>query len=265
MIERLAHDNGVVTLRSSLLAEAGVIHAFPARHGGVSDGARASLHLGTLAKGEQPGGNTEVAENFRRLRAALGAERMPRLAPRQVHGAGVWIPPSRPVKPHEAPDADAVATDHAQRLLVARSADCVPVLLAAHDGRAVAAVHAGWRGLAAGVVRAAVGELGTRFGLAASSIRAAIGPAICPACYPVGGDVARAFEAAGLAPALRADGDGWRADLPGAARAQLAAAGLSEAAIDRADACTRHEPADFFSYRRDGPDTGQHAAVIGIP
>ncbi|MEO0966351.1 MAG: laccase domain-containing protein, partial [Planctomycetota bacterium] len=156
MLELITHDNGLKTLRSPLLAAAGVRHGFSTRVGGVSRGEYASLNLGSLRKNARPGegdANTAVSENFRRLRAALRLERRPRFAARQCHGAGVWVVDrDKPPREADVPAADALVTAVAGPMLAARSADCVPVLLAAGDGRAVGAVHAGWRGVVAGVV-----------------------------------------------------------------------------------------------------------------
>lgn len=141
MLELITHDNGLKTLRSPLLAAAGVRHGFSTRVGGVSRGEYASLNLGSLRKNARPGegdANTAVSENFRRLRAALRLERRPRFAARQCHGAGVWVVDrDKPPREADVPAADALVTAVAGPMLAARSADCVPVLLAAGDGRAV--------------------------------------------------------------------------------------------------------------------------------
>src|SRR5690606_7594512 len=151
MLERITHDNGLVTYRSSLIP---VRHAFSTRVGGVSTGPYASLNLGPLTKGVGDA-NTSVSENFRRLREAAGLERVMRYELGQVHGAAVWDElPEKPPRPDEAPRADAMVTDRRGRMLTVRTADCAAVLL--YDGRRIAALHAGWRGVVAGVVGATV-------------------------------------------------------------------------------------------------------------
>src|SRR5690606_3859673 len=99
--------------------------------------------------------NMSISENFRRLRAAVGLQRVMRYELRQVHGAAVWGDlPEKPPRPDDAPRADAMVTDHPGRMLTVRTADCVAALL--YDGRRIAALHAGWRGVVAGVVGATV-------------------------------------------------------------------------------------------------------------
>ncbi|MCG8587763.1 MAG: polyphenol oxidase family protein [Proteobacteria bacterium] len=178
--------------------------------------------------------------------------------PRQVHGTAVARPtPGGACAPAEA---DAIAS-HAPGLAVAVvTADCVPILAAARDGRAVAAIHAGWRGLAEGVVEAGIEALRA---LAPGTLVAAIGPAIGACCYEVDAPVLDALGARFGGPALSAACTTTR---PGRARVDLAALvrvdlvrrGLSEAAIGGFEgACTRCDATRFHSYRRDGPRSGR--------
>jgi len=177
------------------------------------------------------------------------------LRPRQVHGARV-------VQAQEcAPgiDADAVVTRAAQPIGVV-TADCVPVLAATADGRAVAAIHAGWRGLAAGVIEATVAALECEPG----ELVAWLGPSIGPAAFEVGGEVRDAFIArdAGSAIAFRPGREGrWLADLPALARRRLAGAGVG--VVHGGELCTHSDPARFYSYRRDGA-TGRMAALAWL-
>lgn len=274
-LERVAHDNGVVTLQSPLLRGLGLVHGFSTRIGGVSEGPFASLNLGSLAKGGDSDANTAVAENFRRLRAALGCARMPRVVVRQVHGAGTWVVPAQLVLPHEAPEADAMVTAERDRLLTIRVADCVPVLLAGSsvDGRrVVAAVHAGWRGVVAGVVPATLETLRERFGVEPGDVVAAVGPCIGPEHFEVGPEVVEQFERVDLgetvlpAPAapVASNGDRPRIDLARAVHRQLQRAGVAPRRIDATDHCTHRDRDLFFSYRRDGARSGRLAAVIAI-
>jgi YfiH family protein len=254
MLERVEHENGVVTYQSPLLRRRGVVHAFTTRIGGVSRAPYDSLNLGVLSKGPDTDANTSVAENFRRVRAALGVEKHFRVEAHQVHEATVWEAPEKPVKWADAPCADAIITDQAGRLLCIRTADCVPILLATTDGRRVAAVHAGWRGLVAGVIEAAVGRF-------AQPPAAAIGPCISAAHFEVGDEVASRF------PAGQVDRSREKphVDLCGAAADRLRALGVNE--IDTTDRCTYRDEAEYFSHRRDvthrgKPDTGRMAALI---
>jgi YfiH family protein len=272
MLERVEHDNGVVTYRSPLLAAVGVPHAFATRVGGISPPPYDTLNLGSLEKDPRTDGNTNIAENFRRLRRAVGVERYVRVAVRQVHGAEVWTPPPAPDKARavrfaDSPCADAIVTDGQRQLLVIRTADCVPVLLATRDGHVVAGVHAGWRGVVAGVVGQALRSMQSRFGVAPAEVVAAIGPAICVDYFEVGVEVGQAFAAAGLMQATREGGDKPHIDLPLAVHEQLRQAGVAMEAIDQTDRCTYRDADEFFSHRRDvthrgQSDTGRMAAVI---
>jgi YfiH family protein len=263
MLHRIAHVNGVVSYQSPKLEHLGVVHAFSTRIGGVSEGPYASLNLATLEKSPHSDFNTSVSENFRRFRRALGVERRVRSEVKQVHGAEVWEPPPAPIRPQEAPEADALMSDRPDKLLTVRTADCVPVLLSGPQGQAVAAVHAGWRGLVAGVVAAAVTRLGARFGVAPETLTAAIGPAIGVAHFEVGEEVAERFIEAGLAKAVdRSVGEKPHLALAEAALIQLLDAGAAASQVDASDRCTYQDEAEFYSHRRDEGVTGRHAAVI---
>jgi YfiH family protein len=176
---------------------------------------------------------------------------VPRLAwAQQVHGASVLA-----ARPGLCGPGDALITAERGLALAIATADCVPVLLAA--GATVAAVHAGWRGLVAGVIGAAVERLGHD----ASGIRAWIGPAIGPCCYEVGEEVATAIDGAGRGDAvLRRDARPRpHLDLHAAARLELAACGVR--AVQALAICTRCSPA-LWSYRRDGTAAGRNLAFI---
>lgn len=252
---RIEHDRGVVTYQSPRLRDRGVVHGFATRLGGVSRGPYAWLNLGPLTKDGGGDDNTSIAENYRRLRRALGVERLPRVECRQVHGGEVWRVGPDLVKPGDAPCADALVCAEPGRLLVIRTADCVPVLLA--GAGEVAAVHAGWRGVLAGVVPRAVAAM-------AGPVVAAIGPCIGLEHFEVGEEVAAAFEAAGLGEAVVRDR--WpraHVDLALAVEGQLRRAGVTE--IDVTDRCTFRDAGEFFSHRRDAGRTGRMAAVIATP
>jgi len=263
MLQRIEHDNGLVSYQSPKLQAIGVTHAFSTRIGGMSEGPYASLNLATLEKSEKSDFNTHVAENFRRFRRALDVEKHVRTAVKQVHGAEVWVPPARPTKPGDEPEADALATAHADKLLTVRIADCLPVLLASSDGGAVATVHAGWRGFVAGVIPAAVRTLREQFNVAPAHLVAAIGPAISVGQFEVGEAVAEQFIVAGLGGAVdRGYGEKPHINMPDAAVMQLVDAGLAASRIEVTDRCTYRDEADFFSHRRDEGTTGRLAAVI---
>jgi polyphenol oxidase len=139
-----------------------------------------------------------------------------------------------------------------------RVADCVPVLVADTDSGDVVAIHAGWRGVVAGVVRGAVAQLGGR------TLLAAIGPCIGGCCFEVHRSVAEAIAGAsgGAAVVARWDGDKAWVDLRAAVRAQLTALDSKNVRIEDVAGCTKHEPSRFHSFRRDGDRSGRMLAAI---
>lgn len=246
-------------LRPHWPALPGVFAGMSLRAGGVSVGPWTSLNLGG-AVGDDA---AAVAENRARFAAALGARPV---WLQQVHGARV-------VRLHGGaadaalPPADAAWTSHPGVACAVLVADCLPVLMALRDGSAVAAAHAGWRGLAAGVLEATVQALCAGTGAAPRDIVAWLGPCIGPRQFEVGADVLAAFgqapaasEAALFVGRLRFDGSPrWLAHLPRLARQRLQGAGV--ALVSEAGACTVEDVSSFFSFRRDGV-TGRHAAAI---
>jgi len=196
------------------------------------------------------------ARDARALADAAGLSPGPVHLSAQCHGRDVTTPDAR----HLFPQADAHVATRPGDLVAVRTADCVPVLLAGPDGRAVAAVHAGWRGLVAGVVEAAVAALHAR---GHRPMAAAVGPCIGVAHYAVGDDVAASFDPAHLD---RTRGPKPHLDLRAATAARLLGLGLAAADIDVSSACTFRDEADFFSHRRAvqrGAARGHQAAVIG--
>jgi YfiH family protein len=219
------------------------------RAGGVSQGAFASFNLGLRA-----GDDTQaVAANRERLRALLPAE--PKWL-RQVHGAQVVDADALT----DVPEADAAVARKPGTVCAVMVADCVPVLLADRAGTAVAVAHAGWRGLASGVVEKTI----ARMALPPERLLAFLGPGIGPRAFEVGADVRDAFLArdpqSGEAFAPHAPGK-WLANLFELARRQLAAAGV--AIIHGGGLCTHTDARRFYSYRRDR-ETGRMAALIWI-
>lgn len=158
--------------------------------------------------------------------------------------------------------ADALVTATPGVWVAIRTADCVPVLIADERLRAVAAVHAGWRGTAANIVAAAIEKLNKEFGSTPENLRAAIGPAICGKCYQVSAEVAAQFQA--WFPE-RTDLDRQtEIDLPEANRRQLLAAGISPERISAGAPCTWELADDFFSYRRAPGERGRMVAAIRV-
>jgi len=224
-----------------LLAIPGVSHGFSTRRG--PDGV-------PFDQGPAEGSDASAARRRVFLRAS-GVAGEP-LVLRQVHGAAVVR--ASDVGAGEIPEADAAVRGAAGRAPAVRTADCVPVLLADRGGRGVAAVHAGWRGVAAGIVGAAVRALGEE-GIRPEDLVAALGPAILGCCYTVGPEVLEAVGVAAIGPG--------KLDLHARLTSQLRGAGVAAEAIHVAPWCTRCHPGLFFSYRREGDRAGRQMAVIG--
>lgn len=226
------------------------------RNGGVSEGRFASLNLSAASAARAAGDRVEaVMENRARVRAQLPSDPVWLT---QVHGATVHR--AEPASPAAPPVADAATTRTFGVVLAVQSADCLPVLLADRDGAAIAIAHAGWRGLAAGVVDNAVRALG----IPPTRVVAWLGPAIGPQAFEVGADVRDAFVAgdADAASAFRAKMPGkWSADLYALARRRLARCGVTD--VHGGGLCTFSAPDRFFSYRRDG-ETGRMAALLWL-
>lgn len=180
----------------------------------------------------------------------------------QVHGARVLAVAGDPPA-LSGTEGDALVTDRPGVAVGVRTADCLPILLSAPDGRAVAAVHAGWRGTLAGVAVAAVRTLSARYGAAPAALAARLGPCIRPCCYEVGPEVSAAVAERypDWAPRVLRPGPNGRdhLDLAGLNRLQLEAAGLTE--VRDAGACTRCDPA-YDSHRRDGAGAGRMVSWV---
>jgi len=223
------------------------------RAGGASGGVYAGLNLGLLSGDDAE----DVARNRARLRQWLPAEP---LWLRQVHGTTV-------VEADDAegsPEADAALARRAGTVCAALTADCLPLLLCDEDGTTVAAVHAGWRGLCAGVIERALQAMDRP----ADTLLAYLGPAIGPTAYEVGAEVRDAFIAAdaeagaGSAAAFAPGRPGrFHADLYALARLRLARRGVTK--VYGGGYCTYTERERFYSYRRDGV-TGRMASLIWI-
>ena len=226
------------------------------RNGGVSEGRYASLNLSAASTARASGDRIDaVTENRARVRGYLPSEA---LWLTQVHGATVHM--AEESAPAAPPVADAAMTRFPAVVLAVQSADCLPVLLADREGTAIAIAHAGWRGLAAGVVDNAVRALG----IPPTRVVAWLGPAIGPDAFEVGVDVRDAFVTgdADAASAFRPKASGkWWADLYALARRRLARCGVHD--VHGGGLCTFSEPERFFSYRRDG-ETGRMAALLWL-
>ena len=246
----------VQILKPEWPAPPGVRAAFALRSGGVSAPPFDSLNLGAHVGDEA----AAVAGNRRRVRTQLRLPEEPAWM-EQVHGIDVLDLDllAQGAAGNGVITADAALTRRTGRICTVQVADCLPVLLAARDGSAVAAAHAGWRGLAAGVLEATVQALAVEPG----QLIGWLGPGIGAAHFEVGEDVRRAFvthDAAAAAAAFTSNQRGrWQCNLAALARARLAALGV--AAVFGGEWCTYADAARFFSYRRDGR-CGRMAALI---
>jgi hypothetical protein len=203
---------------------------FTTRRGGVSEGPFASLNLGLLTQDD----DECVAENRERVRSAVGAQRLAQ--GRQVHGTRVVVDGG------ELEEADGQVTTQAGVAAIVLAADCLPIALAGPAG--IGVVHAGWRGLAGGVIEAGVEATG-------GAVAAAIGPGVGPCCYEVGDDLRAVFATSGR----------WL-DLKAVARARLEAAGVRE--VHDCGLCTACDAERFFSHRRDDGITGRQAGLAWL-
>jgi YfiH family protein len=263
-----------------------VVHGFSTRPGGESvlEGKRV-LNLGFTDWDAR----ARVAANRAKFAAAIPAGEMRLVTLRQFHSDVIHVADA---PAEEAPKADALATRAAGMLLGVQTADCVPILLADVRHRAVAAIHAGWRGTLARMAVKTLGRMQMEFGTRPRDVIAALGPAIGRCCYEVGSDVARSFAAQFPNAAEWFDGPfdqlafgedplwlPWltmmppghvpppprvQLDLRAANRWQLIDAGVRENQIDVSNLCTACWRDLLFSYRREGAKTGRMMAVIGV-
>lgn len=246
----------VCALHSTLLDRHGFRHAFSTRMGGVS-----APPFDTLNLGFHLGDDDEaVRENRARFAERLGLDGDQLFEQRQVHGTAV-----REVSTSDL--AEALADEEGDALIAriegvgvaARTADCVPVLIAHPPSGHVGAVHAGWRGAVAGIVPRTIDA----FSHDAAELVVAIGPHIRVDAFEIGEEVAREMEDAAKGGAVvRRDGENPRGDLFALLRLQLRDAGVPDAAIDDVGGCTLSDAAQFFSHRRERGKTGRHLSAI---
>lgn len=226
----------------ALAAAPGLVHGF------------STAALGSM-RGPAPGGDPLTSER-RAFAAALELDPERLTVAAAVHGAEVACvdEPAGAVRGH-----DALVTDRPGLPLLATFADCYPLLLYDPVARAVALVHAGWRGTAAGIAGRAVAAMTRAYGSRPAGLLAGVGPGICGRCYEVGDEVAERFDPAFLHPSPAGR---HLLDLAAANRAQLEAAGVRPACIHEHGACTRETPA-LPSHRR-SPDGTRFACLVAI-
>jgi YfiH family protein len=228
-----------------------LVHAFSTRRSERND-----FTLGTAA--------ANPLEQMNRIRflASIGSPGWPLLKLKQVH-SGIVREMDDTSAAGDAVEGDAAITSLEGVLLGVQTADCVPILLADSENRAVAAVHAGWRGTVSRIAEATVSRLVAKFGVRSNSLAVAIGPHIGVCCYEVGEEVADAIGDPGLIE-RRPEWPRPHLNLGEANRRQLVRAGVPEEQIDISSMCTRCRADLFFSFRREGKRTGHLLSVIGI-
>lgn len=247
-------------LRSELLRRHGFSHGFSLRAGGVSLAPYDSLNLGG-AVGDDP---ACVAENRRRIAESVGYAPDRLFEVSQVHGRGV-----RQVRASEAPfsvrleEADALASSEHGVVVGVRVADCLPLVLVDPETRAVAVVHAGWRGTTLGVAAAALRVLCEATSAPVERLHAAVFPHIRSCCFEVGPDVAEQIvEASPDKSAIDASRGRPYVQLAAVIGSQLVALGVPALQIDDVPGCTCCDAQRFFSYRRDGKRSGRHLLAV---
>src|SRR5213083_215160 len=229
-----------------------IIHAFSTRRGDTRD-----LNLGPHSSA-----NPIVQMNRVRFLASVGLPGWPMMKLRQVHSDRV-VNIQDTSAATDAVEGDAAVTALTGAVLGVQTADCVPILIADSHGRAVAAVHAGWRGTAARIVESTVARLRVQFALEPQDLVAAVGPHIGVCCYEIGLEVVDAMAD----PALFEYKPEWmkpHLNLGEANRRQLINSGLRDEGIEVSSLCTRCRNDLFHSYRRDGKKMGPMLSIIGI-
>jgi YfiH family protein len=268
VLREVIHPSGPVVLTSHLLERAGFRHAFSTRIGGVSASPFDAMNLQSvqanarIGEGEPRDTEANIRENHARFAVAAGIARDAAVVDvSQVHGCTVVA--ARDAVRERVP-ADAITSVRGGHAILIRVADCVPILLADPATGAVAAVHAGWRGVVAGIVPAAVEAL-RAIGVDPGNLVAAIGPSISARHFEIGPEVADELTRADLASCVVAPGiygPKHHADLVLGVRLQLERAGVESAIIDAEPPCTYADRARFHSFRRDGARSGRLAALI---
>ena len=265
------HDKisaGVTYLSAEAFEHAGgVAHGFSTRLGGVSTGIYESLNLGST-RGDDP---EHVRENYRRFFDAVGADLSTVVMTNQVHSDVVRPVTTADIKAglldREPYEADGLVTDIPGVALVIFSADCLPVLLYDPVRRVIAAVHAGWRGTAAGIVERAMEKMAF-YGCRSEDILAAIGPGISQCCFETHEDVPNAMTAAlgvRATPFLSPIENGkFKVDLKGINAMRLERVGLRPEHISVSTECTACLPDKYWSHRATGGVRGSQAAVIQL-
>ncbi len=250
------------TLEYAYSEAIGAPHGFTTRLGGVSQGPLGSMNL-SLHRGDNP---ENVVKNYEILGNALGFDPNNLIFTRQTHSdiiRTVSLEDAKGLDHHQYPECDGLITNTPGAALVVFTADCTPILLHDPVTGAVGAVHAGWRGTAAGIAGKAVQAMAAAFGCDPKDIRAAIGPNIGACCFQTDSDVPQAMrdrfgEAAQSS--IRQAGNKYYVNLKALNALSLQQAGVTE--IDISADCTLCQPQRYFSHRHLGAHRGSQGAII---
>ena len=260
----VCHAGALEYLRAEALE--GAVHCFSTRFGGVSEGYLSSLNLG-VHRGDRP---ENVRKNYEILGKAVGFRPEDLVFTHQIHSDIVRrvgaADRGEGLAREVSHDCDGLITDVPGVALAVFSADCTPILLYDPAGGAVGAVHAGWRGTSAGIVKNAVEAMVREFGTDPAKLHAAIGPCIGPCCFETGPEVPEAMRAAlgGEAEAcIRPAGEKYYVNLKELNQLWLRRCGVRH--IDVSPDCTHCQPERFWSHRHTGFDRGAMAAIIELP
>ncbi len=257
---------GVRAIACEPLEREGFANAFSTRGGGVSPFPEGSLNLA----GFDQDSAENIRENRRRFISALGGDWTLAVC-WQVHGADVLVvrDPAKDPRPDDE-RCDALTTNLKGVLLGVKTADCVPVILGDSRSGACAAVHAGWRGTLAEIIKRALARMREEFGTEPADVRAALGPSALGCCYEVGAEVIDSFRAkfADADSLFQQTREGHAlVNLHEANRRQLVEAGVKPERVHALPLCTMCRPDLFFSYRQDRKlygRTGRLMSVIGM-
>ena len=259
---------GLTFLTSSLLTDPGLRHGFSTRTGGVSPAPWDSLNLGVSVGDDM----ARVQENFRRFCGAVGVDERKVVLSRQVHednirlvtaadcGKGLW-------RERDYESVDAMITQEPGLSLVVFSADCNVILLWDPQHHAAGAVHAGWRGVAAALVRKTAFRMQEAFGTDPAALRCAIGPAIGPCCFETDDDVPAALRKTlgdKADPYMTRQGAKWHIDLRAVNARLLRDLGVPADHIDVCSHCTACMPELYWSHRKLGMARGSQIALISL-
>lgn len=267
---RISDRGEIRFITFDILARTGLVeHAFTTRAGGVSKGPYSSMNL-ALHVGDRPG---DVLENRERACRALGMGLEDLVCGQQVHGDQSRVVEEgdrgRGARDYQSaiPEADALVTDRPGILLASYYADCVPIMILDPVKRAIALVHAGWKGTALRIAGAALKAMGRAFGTDPGDCLAVIAPSIGPCCYEVDRPVIDALAGGGFDPGQFASSSRhgrWKLDLPLANRAVLTGAGVKGESIAMSGLCTSCRPDLFYSYRGQSGKCGRMASLMAL-